>query len=195
MRALRKAKNKTRLLPSKDAPPAKKRKIEDGAISAPEKDWEKYEKLDWDKEIEIHRKNIEKREEERNLQEKLKENNEPSWELLRYCTEYLEENSEYWAKRKRINEQEQSRQERLARARKQQMQTRITIIEKKIQEGIELLPREKREQLEREDMKRRNLKLQETKSSLWKLRKKEEKTDKKTEIQDKLEKLTIRCNQ
>ena len=82
---------------------------------------------------------------------------------MRLCTDYLEENSDYWAKRKRINEQEKNRQERLALARQKQVKSQMNHIEKKIQLGMELLPRETREKIEREEMKTRKLKLQETK--------------------------------
>ena len=246
IRALRKARNKARLLPSKEAPPAKKRRTEEGIsirqvwgrpdvkksekmtrndyernekktnlqdietkqkvikrdkksgieissegiVSAPEKNWEKYEKLDWEKEIERHRINLEKKAEEENFKEKLEESEEPSWELLRYCTNYLEDNSEFWAKRKRINEQEMKRQERLAIARQKQVKTQLSLIEKKIHEGMTLLPREKREKMEREEMKSRTLKLQEVKSSMWKLRNKDKKIEKKSDLQEKLDGMT-----
>ena len=44
------------------------------------------------------------------------------------------------------------RQERLAKARQQQVKTQLTLIEKKIQQGIDLLPRETREKMECEEM-------------------------------------------
>ena len=174
IRALRKERNKARLLPSKEAPPAKKRKTEDGisirqvwgkpetkksekmtrteyednseqqennnkkkllkrdkntgieitvegVVSAPEKNWDQYEKLDWEKEIERHRLKLEKKAEEDYFNEKLRDSDDPSWELMRLCTDYLEENSDSWAKRKRINEQEKNRQERRALARHKQV--------------------------------------------------------------------------
>ena len=162
----------------------------EGVVSAPEKNWEKYEKLDWEKEIERHRRNLEKKAEEEYFNEKLRESDEPSWELMRFCTEYLENNSDYWAKRKRINEQEKQRQDRLALARHKQVKTQMSLIDKKIQLGMNLLPRETREKIERDEMKKRKLQLQETKSSLWKLRNKDKKQEKKTDFQEKLDTMT-----
>ena len=121
---------------------------------------------------------------------KLEESNEPSWELMRYCLEFLEENSQDWAKRKRLREQEQQRQERLERAKRKQVKTQMNIIEKKIQEGLELLPRETREKLEREEMKRNKLELQSIKSSLWKLKSREKKFIKNSEFSEKITGMT-----
>ena len=121
---------------------------------------------------------------------KLEESNEPSWELMRYCLEFLEENSQDWAKRKRLREQEQQRQERLEKAKRKQVKTQMNIIEKKIQEGLELLPRETREKLEREEMKRNKLELQSIKSSLWKLKSREKKFIKNSEFSEKITGMT-----
>ena len=82
------------------------------------------------------------------------------------------------------------RQERLAKARQQQVKTQLTLIEQKIQKGIDLLPRETREKMEREEMRNKTLKLQEMKSCLWKLRNKDKKLEKKSELQEKLDDMT-----
>ena len=79
---------------------------------------------------------MEKFEEEKNLQKKLEESNEPSWELMRYCLGFLEENSQDWAKRKRLREQEQQRQERLEKAKRKQRKTQMNMIEKKIRARV-----------------------------------------------------------
>ena len=82
------------------------------------------------------------------------------------------------------------RQKRLAKVRQQQVKPQLTLIEKKIQKGIDLLPRETREKMEREEMRNKTLKLQEIKSSLQKLRNKDKKLEKKSELQEKLDDMT-----
>ena len=94
-------------------------------------------KLDWEAEIQRQKEKDYKVEEEENMQLKLEESDEPSWEMMRYGLNFLEQNSQDWAKRKRLREQGKQRQVRLEKAKRKQVKTQMNLIEKKIQQGIE----------------------------------------------------------
>ena len=59
------------------------------------------------------------------MQLKLEESDEPSWEMMRYCLNFLEQNSQDWAKRKRLREQGKQRQVRLEKAKRKQVKTQM----------------------------------------------------------------------
>ena len=104
---------------------------------------------------------------------------------MKHCRAYLEENAETWAKRKRIRQEQEEKRLRVEKARQLSRQSKMTALDKKIQQGLELLPREKREHLVREEMKRNRMELEETKTSLWKLSSRDKKKKKKNQLSSK----------
>ena len=76
-------------------------------------------------------------EDKKQIGPRIEESDEPSWEMMRYCLNFLKQNSQDWAKRKRSREQGKQRQVRLEKAKRKQVKTQMNLIEKKIQQGIE----------------------------------------------------------
>ena len=166
---------------------------------------DKYEEdeIDWDTEIKIHGKEIEKETDEEDLNarnphgKRMIESYNQSWELLVECVEYLRENEKCWKKGAEEREKERQKLERLQRAKQKSTESVKKHLQKKISEHFQKLPRRERERLEREEIIEKRLELKVIKQELWKHRGKERleknpKAEKKGEcrvIKEKLEKI------
>ena len=153
-----------------------------------EKEPEK-EREEWEKEIPKYEEKIEKEQKEKYEKVRTGEGIEKSYDLIKLCREFLEENCKTWEKRRDYREKEEERKIRLEKAGRKKRESIKTHLEKKIEKGLELLPHEEREKLEREDMREKRLELQQTKQSLWKLRNKEKK--RKVEKRNRDEMITL----
>ena len=148
-------------------------------VTEQNKDLEFGEDRDWEQVLREHRERIEREETEKNNLLERKAKKEDSWNLYNLCKNFLEENSEHWRKRREQQIEENSRLERLERAKAKSIEARIKertkVWEKKLQEGLEKVPQNEKAKLESEQ-KAENLKeLRTAKQSLWKLRSKEQK--------------------
>ena len=149
--------------------------------------------VDWEKHLSEHKKRLEEETLEREKRLEKQAIKEKSWQLYRECKEYLEKNEKDWIKRKIERDNENIKLERLARAKEQQEQLRNKVrsrnLEKEIRNKLEILPNQERKLLEEEEKKRNKLELAETKKSLWKLRNKEKKYERKPPKLEQLEKI------
>ena len=151
------------------------------------------EHTDWEKVIQEHKERLEKETKERESNIERKEIKEKSWQLYKECQKFLENNEKNWEKLKIEREQERKRKERLslARGKQEKLQDKIKErkLEKEIQEGMNKLPQQKRNEILIEENRKQKMEIIETKKSLWKLRKKETKQERKSERTLRLEKI------
>ena len=152
------------------------------------------ETIDWDAHIREHRERIERETDERMKRLEKQAIKEKSWILYRECKEYLETNEKSWEKNRLEREIEQKKRERLAEARQKQENIKRKVQERKLRENIENrlgeLPIRERQRIQIEDKRQRDKEIQETKKSLWKLRGKEKKYERKTEKTEQLERIS-----
>ena len=206
IRELRKERNKARLHPTKESGPrTKKRKVDKNHYVSIGEIWGRQEGADdkktpekceknpppkqendeknyddsqegtWEKRLEKVEKDMEQEQQEWN---NWRQEKEAAWELQRICKEYLEKNSKDWEKMKKKRQEEFERQERLGRAKSKTRKAQIKYIEKKIEEGLNKMPKEKRVELETEERERQEKELQEAKRDLWTLKGREKKVGK-----------------
>ena len=171
------------------------RRVEDRIIEGEEISMKKYEieTIDWDKRLEEHQNWLEEEARKREqLLNKAKRKNQ-SWELYRQCKEYLEKNEHNWEARKIERDLEIKRKERLLVARNKQEILRTKVKERKLDQEIaekkEQLPKNIQDEMEYEEDRKRRIELKETCASLWKLRSKERKYERKHEQVERLERI------
>ena len=171
------------------------RRVEDRIIEGEEISMKKYEieTIDWDKRLEEHQNWLEEEARKREqLLNKAKRKNQ-SWELYRQCKEYLEKNEHNWEARKLERDLEMKRKERLMVARNKQEILRTKVKERKLDQEIaekkKQLPKNIQEEMEYEEDRKRRIELKETCASLWKLRSKERKYERKHEQVERLERI------
>merc|ERR1712055_387086 len=92
-----------------------------------------------------------------------KQEKEQAYELRRLCRKFLEENDKGWGKRRKERIEEQERLLRQEKTRILSKQAKIKHLEKTIQIGMEKIPEQEKERLEREEKMKRKLELQQTK--------------------------------
>ena len=149
---------------------------------------DKYEILDWEKEVKKYREEIEK--EEREKEERLSNvsRKEKTWKLMRLCKEFIEKNSKSWKTSKENREakkkEEMEKTERLGKAERKKKEHREKMIQRKITEKWMSLPEPKRDRFRKEEEKRKRIELQEIKQNLHKWRNKLE-NEKKVYLQRK----------
>ena len=171
------------------------RRVEDRIIEGKEISMKKYEieTIDWDKRLEEHQNWLEEEARKREqLLNKAKRKNQ-SWELYRQCKEYLEKNEHNWEARKIERDLEMKRKERLMVARNKQEILRTKVKERKLDQEIaekkKQLPKNIQDEMEYEEDRKRRIELKETCASLWKLRSKERKYERKHEQVERLERI------
>ena len=139
--------------------------------------WE--EPRDWDKVLREHRERIEKEELDKNVRLEKQRKKIESWELYNICKKFLEENSSHWSKRREQQIEEQQRLERMEKARIKTQNARNKhhekIWDKRLEQGLEKVSREIREQENEKEIKEKRAELKHAKANLWKLRNKENK--------------------
>ena len=125
-------------------------KVVEGPVDTQVLGWE--EPRDWNKVLAEHRTRIIKEEHDRNRQLELQRRKIEGWQLYNTCKDYLENNDKFWKQKKEERIEENKRQERLHIAR---LRTRISLNkhenkkwEDKLQEGLNILPREQQEKEE-----------------------------------------------
>ena len=152
-----------------------------------ELDMEKYEVWDWEEAMKNHRRKLE--EERAKREERLEEHEKKRkhWELAKVCKSYLEENNKNWATRRRDRELERQKIERLEVTKRRKTDIKEKMLERKVTEEKEMLPRREKEMIEIEERKVRRLEIQEVKDTLWKLKGREKKYEKKSEYVQQLE--------
>ena len=138
---------------------------------------------DWEEQIEEHKNQIVQEEQTaQNLVEK-ENNSESSWELMKLCREYLEENSSEWAKRREQRQNEKNRLERLEKAGILSRKAKMRELENNIEKGFEKLPRNEQEKIKQKEKRKKLLELKEAKEDLWKLKGREKKIVNQTTLQ------------
>ena len=125
---------------------------------------------------EINRRILkEERDRESRIERARKE--EKSWELLRLCMSYLEENCDIWKEsmeeRRKLEEKERNREDRRRKAEKEKLTFKCGFAQKKITTFLKNLPSEARRNFESEEERKRRVKLKEVKETIWKRTRKE----------------------
>ena len=157
-------------------------------FEGPKTDVELEEVRDWDKVLTEHRERIELEEQNKNKQLRKQKRKVDGWQLYNLCKNYLEENNVHWKKRKVQVIEEQQRLERLEIARTKIKLTRKKQKEvmwnEKIQLGLDKVSEDFLRQDETEETLRTRQELKNAKSSLWKLRTKENKLKETDEVKE-----------
>ena len=121
------------------------------------------ENTDWEKVLREHRERIEKETRERESKIERKEIKEKLWQLYKECQKFLENNEKNWEKLRIEREQERKRKERLsiARGKQERLQDKVKErkLEKEIEEGINKLPHQKRNELLMEENRKQKLEI------------------------------------
>ena len=153
--------------------------------------WEEIR--DWDKVLREHKERIEQEEREKNIRLENKRKKIESWKLYNLCKEFLEQNNNSWKKRREQQIEEIARMERLEKAKNKMFQARRNQQnkewEQKIQQGLSLLPINVRQEQEKLEIKQQKEELRTTKTSLWKLKSREDKLRKTKALTTKLKML------
>ena len=148
-------------------------------VEGPETDVELEEVRDWDKVLAERRERIELEEQTKNKQLRKQQRKIDGWQLYNMCKNYLEENNIHWKKRKVQVIEEQQRLERLEIARTKtklaRKKQREKIWDERIQQGLDKVPDDILRQEEIDEELRTKQELANARSSLWKLRSKENK--------------------
>ena len=130
------------------------------------------------------------------------EKKEKSWELLRICSKYLEENEKKWRRGKQDEEnsrkEQEEKAERLAKAAMKKEKCKKELKQRKITESMMKLPTSEKTEFLREEEKRRRLELQAAKENVWKKWRKngkgkevknQQKRNEENEMDEKLDKI------
>ena len=153
---------------------------------------------DWDAEIIKHGDDLERKVKKEeildNKNNKMINNFNQSWELLKQCVDFLEEHEPSWKKRQEERRKERECKERVEKASNLSLASKKRHVQRKITEHMEKLPRKEREKIEMEEILEKRFELQRIKKELWKHRGNKKKTDnpitnKKGENSQLLEKL------
>ena len=154
---------------------------------------------DWDAEIVKHKDELERKVKKEeildNKNNKMINNFNQSWELLKHCVDFLEEHEPSWKKRQEERRKERECKERVEKASNLSLASKKRHVQRKITEHMEKLPRKEREKIEMEEILEKRFELQRIKKELWKHRgNKKKKTEgpisnKKGENRQLLEKL------
>ena len=148
---------------------------------------------DWENWIKEHQEELEKEVEEKERKQREKENKDMSWVLYNECKTFLENNKKNWEQKREERETEKKRQERLLIGENKRKEIKSKVkereLDKEINAEMKELPVTERENIRKEEEKRKRLEIQETCKNLWKLRNKEKKYERKPEIVKRLERI------
>ena len=93
-----------------------------------------------------------------------------TWELLKTCVDFLEENEPKWKKGQSDRMKERERKEKIAKAARLSKESKKRHVQNKITEHFNKLPRKEKERIEMEEIVEKRLELQKIKKELWKHR-------------------------
>merc|ERR1712208_80929 len=155
-------------------------KVMEQVVDGTDLEWE--QPRDWNKVLQDRKERIEKEEATLAARLRIKDRKEKGWELRKVCKELLEHGDQDWNKRKEKEQEEEARLTRLRKAREKGTRSGQRELQKKQDNRIGMLPKETQKKLEQELERTRIKELKQTRESLWKLRKKEQKIEETPEI-------------
>ena len=176
----------------------------DGVIieeSVVEKEKNENEEINWEEKIRKYRMEIEKEERENEERRERASKKEKSWELLRLCKHYINENGRSWktlGDERLVEMQEVSKkQERLRKVSRKKEEMREKLTQKKLTESWLKIPEREREKFRSEEERKKRLEIKEVKENLWRWRAKKKETaskgkkEKMDEMEDKISRLEV----